>query len=158
LTGPAVFVSHGGEAFPSLTVVLQGDGVTVDLVGTTFIDKAGITSTTFKTVPDDPFSTFELTLAQGPDSALAANGDLCTSKLVMPSEFVGQNGAVLRQNTQIAVTGCATGAKALTRAQRLAQALRACHREKSRRTRAVCERQARRRYATSKRKTTGKKG
>jgi hypothetical protein len=79
LEGPAVFVSHGGEAFPSLTVVLQGDGVTVDLVGATFINKAGVTSTTFKTVPDAPFSTFELTLPQGPFSALAANGDLCAS-------------------------------------------------------------------------------
>ena len=55
LTGPAIFVSHGGEAFPSLTMVLQGDGVTIELVGTTFISKAGITSTTFKTVPDQPF-------------------------------------------------------------------------------------------------------
>ena len=44
LEGPAYFVSHGGEAFPSLIVVLQGYGVTVDLVGTTFISKAGITS------------------------------------------------------------------------------------------------------------------
>jgi hypothetical protein len=49
LEGPAIFVSHGGEAFPSLTMVLQGYGVTVDLVGTTFISKKGITSTTFKT-------------------------------------------------------------------------------------------------------------
>ena len=29
-------------------MVLQGYGVTVDLVGTTFISKSGITSTTFK--------------------------------------------------------------------------------------------------------------
>ncbi len=77
LEGPAIFVSHGGEAFPSLTMVLQGYGVTVDLVGTTFISKAGITSTTFKTVPDVPFNTFELTLPQGKYSALTANGNLC---------------------------------------------------------------------------------
>ncbi len=77
LEGPAIFVSHGGEAFPSLTMVLQGYGVTVDLVGSTFISKAGITSTTFKTVPDVPFNTFELTLPQGPYSALTANGNLC---------------------------------------------------------------------------------
>jgi hypothetical protein len=77
LEGPAYFVSHGGEAFPSLIVVLQGYGVTIDLVGSTFISKAGITSSTFKTVPDQPVTSFELTLPQGPFSALTANGDLC---------------------------------------------------------------------------------
>ncbi len=77
LTGPAIFVSHGDEAFPSLEIVLQGDGVTIDLVGATDI-KNGVTSTTFKTVPDTPFSTFELTLPEGKYSALAANGNLCS--------------------------------------------------------------------------------
>ena len=108
LTGPAIFVSHGGEAFPSLTMVLQGDGVTVDLVGTTFISKAGITSTTFKTVPDDPFSSFELTLPEGPYSALAANANLCTTKLAIPSEFIAQNGAEIHETTAISVEGCGT--------------------------------------------------
>jgi hypothetical protein len=77
LEGPAYFVSHGGEAFPSLIVVLQGYGVTLDLVGSTFISKQGITSSTFKTVPDAPVGSFELTLPQGKYSALAANGNLC---------------------------------------------------------------------------------
>jgi hypothetical protein len=138
LEGPAIFVSHGGEAFPSLEIVLQGYGVTIDLVGQTYISKSGITSTTFHTVPDQPFSSFELTLPEGPYSALAANGNLCaltTTKTVkkkvtvkvhghkktetrkvkeavagtlqMPNEFVGQNGAVIRQTTAIGVTGCA---------------------------------------------------
>jgi hypothetical protein len=106
LTGPAIFVSHGGEAFPSLTMVLQGYGVTVDLVGATFISRAGITSTTFKTVPDVPFDTFQLTLPQGKFSALAANGSLCKSKLAMPTSFVAQNGAQIHQSTRISVTGC----------------------------------------------------
>ncbi len=78
LEGPAYFVSNGGEAFPNLIIVLQGYGITIDLVGDTFISKTGITSTTFKTVPDQPFSSFELTLPEGPYSALAANGDLCS--------------------------------------------------------------------------------
>jgi hypothetical protein len=78
LAGPAYFVSHGGEAFPSLIVVLQGYGITIDLVGSTFISKAGITSSTFKTVPDQPVTSFELTLPQGKYSALAANGNLCS--------------------------------------------------------------------------------
>ena len=78
LTGPAYFVSHGGEAFPSLIVVLQGYGIKIDLVGTTFISKRGITSSTFKAVPDQPVTSFEITLPTGPYSALAANGNLCS--------------------------------------------------------------------------------
>jgi hypothetical protein len=112
LQGPAIFVSHGGEAFPSLTLVLQGYGITIDLVGTTDI-KNGVTSTTFKTVPDQPFSSFELTLPEGPYSALTAPGNLCTAKnLTMPTEFLAQNGAELKQNTKIAVTGCPKHKKA----------------------------------------------
>ena len=137
LTGPAIFVSHGGEAFPSLTMVLQGDGVTIDLVGTTYISKSGITSTTFKTVPDQPFSSFELTLPEGPYSALTTVGSLCAptttrtvnrkvtvrvkghkktetrrvtetvaAPLVMPTEFVAQNGTEIHESTPIDVTGC----------------------------------------------------
>ena len=137
LTGPVYFVSHGGEAFPSLEVVLQGYGVKVILVGSTFISKAGITSTTFKTVPDNPVSSFELTLPEGPYSALTANGNLCalthtvrakkrvkvrvhgrtrrvvrrTSRtvaqsLLVPAEFVAQNGATFKQRTVVGVTGC----------------------------------------------------
>jgi hypothetical protein len=111
LSGPVYFVSHGGEAFPSLIIVLQGDGVRVDLTGTTFINKAGITSTTLKTVPDVPVDTFELYLPERRYSALAANGSLCKSqsKLVIPTEFVAQNGLVLKQSTKIAVTGCKGG-------------------------------------------------
>ncbi len=106
LTGPVYFVSHGGEAFPALEVVLQGDGVRVDLVASTFISKAGITSSTFKSTPDVPFSSFELYLPEGKYSALAANGNLCKSKLTMPTAFTAQNGAVIHQSTPITVTGC----------------------------------------------------
>jgi hypothetical protein len=106
LEGPAIFVSHGGEAFPSLTMVLQGYGVTVDLVGTTFISKKGITSTTFKTVPDVPFNAFQLTLPEGKFSALAANGNLCKSKLAMPTEFLAQNGAKINESTKVSVASC----------------------------------------------------
>jgi hypothetical protein len=106
LSGPAIFVSHGNESFPSLIVVLQGYGVTVHLVGSTFISKQGITSSTFKTVPDVPVGSFELSLPEGPYSALAANGDLCKAKLTMPTEFVGQNGALIQTTTKIQATGC----------------------------------------------------
>ncbi len=120
LEGPAYFVSHGGEAFPSLIVVLQGYGVTIDLVGTTFISKQGITSSTFKTVPDAPVGSFELTLPQGKYSALAANGNLCKSKLQMPTEFLAQNGAKINESTKIAVTGCAKAKKVKKKTKRKA--------------------------------------
>jgi hypothetical protein len=76
LEGPVYFVSHGGAKFPDLVIVLQGYGVTVELHGETFISK-GITSSTFNSIPDVPFISFELILPQGPYSALAANGNLC---------------------------------------------------------------------------------
>jgi hypothetical protein len=106
LAGPAYFVSYGGAKFPELVIVLSGYGVTVQLHGETFISKAGITSSTFRTVPDVPIGTFELKLPQGSNSALAANGNLCTSTLKMPTTFTAQNGLVQKQSTPITVTGC----------------------------------------------------
>ncbi len=106
LTGPAYFVSYGGAKFPELVVVLQGYGVTLDLHGETFISKAGITSSTFHTIPDAPVGSFELNLPQGKYSALAANGNLCKSKLAMPTAFTAQNGIEIHQSTKIGVTGC----------------------------------------------------
>jgi len=106
LTGPAFFVSHGGAAFPDLILALKGYGVSFDLTGTTFISKAGITSSSFKQVPDVPINSFELTLPQGTNSALAANGNLCTSRLVMPTAFIAQDGAEIHQSTPIVATGC----------------------------------------------------
>jgi hypothetical protein len=108
LEGPAYFVSHGGAKFPELIVVLQGYGITIDLHGETFISKAGITSSTFHTVPDQPVTSFQLTLPQGPYSALAANGNLCKSKLAIPTAFTAQNGKTIHQSTKITVTGCPT--------------------------------------------------
>lgn len=105
LEGPAYFVSNGGSKWPELIVVLQGYGVTVQLHGETFINK-GITSSTFRTVPDVPVGTFELNLPEGPYSALAANGNLCTSTLKMPTLFIAQNGMRIKRSTPIATTGC----------------------------------------------------
>jgi hypothetical protein len=112
LMGPAYFVSYGGAKFPELVVVLQGYGVTLNLHGETFISKAGITSSTFHTIPDAPVGSFELTLPQGQFSALAANGNLCKSTLKMPTAFVAQNGAEIHESTKISVTGCPKAKKA----------------------------------------------
>ena len=105
LTGPAIFVSHGGAAFPDLDLVLTGDGVTVILVGNTNISK-GITTSDFAAVPDVPVSSFEVKLPIGKYSVLAAVGSVCKQRLLMPTTITAQNGKVIRQNTKISVSGC----------------------------------------------------
>jgi uncharacterized repeat protein (TIGR01451 family) len=119
LTGPVYFVSHGGAKFPDAVIVLQGDGVTVDLVGETFIKgKTGITSATFRNTPDVPFESIEVTVPSGPFSEFGANlpakahGSFCGQKLVMPTFFKAQNGLEIHQNTKVGVTGCPKARKA----------------------------------------------
>jgi hypothetical protein len=145
LIGPVYLVSHGGDAFPSPVVVLGSDGVRLNLVGSTTIDKTG-TSVSFTSTPDVPIDSFELYLPRGPHSLLGVNANLCAlakiitamhhttqrkhglivrrtirrrervpARLTMPTEFIAQNGAVIHQNTEIEVTGCATS-KATTSA------------------------------------------
>ncbi len=117
VSGPAYLVSHGGAAFPDLVVILQGEGVTLDLVGSIDI-KHGVTSSTFASIPDAPINTFELKLPEGPHSGLTAvlpakaKGSLCGTALTMPTTLTGQNGAQIKQSTKIAVTGCAKPKKA----------------------------------------------
>jgi hypothetical protein len=117
LIGPAYLVSHGSVAFPDLEIVLQGEGVTLVLDSRTRI-RRGITSSTFGSVPDVPISTFDLVLPEGPHSVLAANlrgrakGSMCRQRLAVPTAITGQNGAIVRQTTRIAVSGCATARRA----------------------------------------------
>jgi hypothetical protein len=106
LTGPVIFVSHGGAAFPDLDLVLKGDGVTVILVGNTNISKA-ITTSNYASVPDVPISSFEVRLPTGKDSVLGAVANLCKpSALLMPTVITAQNGKVIKQSTHIAVGSC----------------------------------------------------
>jgi hypothetical protein len=105
LTGSAYLVSHGGESFPDLDIVLEGDGVKVILTGNTKITK-GITSSTFASIPDVPVTSFVLNLPVGPHSALTAIGGLCLKPLQMPTTITAQSGAVVKQSTRISVSGC----------------------------------------------------
>ncbi len=132
LKGPAYFVSHGGAKYPELIMVLTGeDGVTVQVHGETFISKQGITTATFATVPDVPFSTFELTLPKREYPALSANGNLCQAqaagKLLMPTEMVGQNGLRINQSTKITVTGCPKSVKKASHKRKKARRGRVGH-------------------------------
>jgi hypothetical protein len=111
LTGPAYLVSHGSAEFPDVEFVLQGEGIELVLDGKTDIKK-GITYSRFESAPDAPFTTFDTVFPTGPHSALTANVpeaekfSLCGTTLVMPTTITGQNGAVIKQNTHIVVTGC----------------------------------------------------
>jgi hypothetical protein len=156
LTGPAYLVSHGGAEFPDVEFVLQGEGITLVLDGKTDI-KHGITYSRFESAPDAPFTVFETELPAGPHGVLAPNVpekedfSLCKASLAMPTEITGQNGAVINQTTNIAVTGCGgvlpSKTAKPTRAQLLANALKACHKDKHKHKRVACEKQARKRYA-----------
>ena len=63
-------------------------------------------------MPDAPISSFELKLPTGKYSVLGANlplkarYNLCGQKLAMPTEIIGQNGAVVKQATKVGVSGC----------------------------------------------------
>lgn len=136
LVGPAYLVSHGGAAFPDVEFVLQGEGVEVILDGNTDIKKGITYSkfetvpdapiSSFETVlPQGPHS------ALAANTSLCATTKTITVKkrvtarsqghtrrvtksvketvaapLEMPTVITAQNGAVLKQSTKIAVTGC----------------------------------------------------
>jgi hypothetical protein len=159
LSGPAYLVSHGGAAFPDVEIVLQGEGVEIILDGKTDI-KDGITYSKFESTPDAPFTSFETVLPAGPHSAFTADVpetksyNLCGETLTMPTVITGQNGAVIEQKTNIAVTGCGgvlpSKAVKLTSVRLLAKALKACRKKKSKSKRLACEKQARKHYEVRK--------
>ncbi|MGH2903271.1 MAG: hypothetical protein ACRDK7_06775 [Solirubrobacteraceae bacterium] len=154
LRGPVYFVSHAGAKFPELVTVLEGDAITIDLASETHIASTGIISSTFASVPEVPVTSFELRLPEQTNSALASPaGNLCGRTLTTPTSVIAASGATLIQATPITITGCAASdpkPKALTRAQKLKRALKACrHKDKGhnkRHERRACEALARSRY------------
>jgi hypothetical protein len=157
LVGPAYLVSYGSAAFPDVEFVLQGEGILLLLDGKTDIKK-GVTYSRFESVPDAPVSMFETVLPAGPHSALtaavaeSAKFSLCGTSLSMPTEITGQNGALIKTTTKVAITGCASAKK---KSDALAKALAACKKQyaHSKKKRAACEARARKKYPG---KTAGK--
>jgi hypothetical protein len=106
-----------------------------------------------------PFENIEVSIPTGRYSEFGANlphesYDFCGQKLVVPTLFKAQNGLEIHQNTPVAVTGCP---KPLTAKQKLAAALKACHKKHATK-RATCEKAARKAYGarTSKHANTKK--
>ncbi len=105
LAGPVYLVAHAGEAHPALVAVLDGGGLALELTATTTTSR-GITTVTFTGLPDVPLATFEVTLPQGPHSALTADGSLCKGTFSAATELTGQNGATISQADKLTVQGC----------------------------------------------------
>ncbi len=161
LSGPAYLVSHGSAEFPDVEFVLQGEGITLILDGKTDI-KHGITYSKFESAPDAPFTLFETDLPAGPHSVLTPNVpenedfSLCRTSLQMPTTITAQDGAVIEQATDVAVTGCGAVESfkkhKLTQAQLLTKALKACKTKYAKRKhkRLACDKQARKHYGAKK--------
>ena len=76
-----------------MILVLQGDGVRIDLTGGLFVSQKNITSVAFRTIPDVPIRRLELILPEGKSSIFAASASLCKSPLHMSTAITAQNGA-----------------------------------------------------------------
>jgi uncharacterized repeat protein (TIGR01451 family) len=107
LAGPAYLVSHGGAAFPDIVLVLQSQGVRIDLTGALYVDAHNITSTTFRTIPDVPIRRLDLVLPEGRGSVLAASAGLCTKRpLVISYVINAQDNARVKHTVKVPVEGC----------------------------------------------------
>jgi hypothetical protein len=113
LVGPAYLVSYGSAKFPNVVFVLQGEGVTLDVEGESFVSNSGALKVTVPAVPDAPFSTFETVLPSGLDSQFTsvksssqAVSSQCGENMVAPISMVGQNGAESSEQVKVKVSGC----------------------------------------------------
>jgi hypothetical protein len=111
LSGTIYLVAHGGATLPSLVMLLQGNGIEVELAGSLAISRAGAISAAFRTLPDAPISAFELSLPRGPHSILGAIGSPCGRPLELPYRLTDQSGREINATARITVSGCPRRAK-----------------------------------------------
>lgn len=111
LIGPTYLLSASGRSsgtLPKIVLVLQADGVRIDLTGSLNVSANNVTTVTFSSVPDILVRRLAITLPEGRDSMLAAGLSLCTrrARLRIESVLVGQNGARRTGRFGVAVSGC----------------------------------------------------
>lgn len=99
-----MFVSRGRDQVPSPSVILQGDGVTLILQGSTAINTHGVATVAFNSIPDVPLQSLELYLPQGAHSLVTANTDLCAltrTALVTRRVKVREQGRTVRRSERV---------------------------------------------------------
>jgi hypothetical protein len=117
LTGPVYFVrgerkdpksGRTIKTLPKLFLPLSADGVTIYINAASEVRDNHLV-TTFDSLPDAPFSSFDLQIDGGKHGILAVSGaDVCAGTQVADAQFTGQNNKVV--NVGIAMgTPCALG-------------------------------------------------
>jgi len=117
LTGPVYFVrgerkdpksGRTIKTLPKLFLPLSADGVTIYINAASEVRDNHLV-TTFDTLPDAPFSSFDLQIDGGKHGILAVSGaNVCAGTQVADAQFTGQNNKVV--NVGIAMgTPCALG-------------------------------------------------
>jgi hypothetical protein len=113
LIGPVYLVSYGSAKFPDVVLLLQGEGVTLEADGQSFVSHTGALRVTFASVPDAPFSSLETVLPAGQfsqftsvKSSAQAKSSQCGENLLAPLALTGHNGAALTETTKLQITGC----------------------------------------------------
>lgn len=98
LVGPA-YLRSSAEGLPDLALKLKGQ-VEVDAIGR--VDSVNERyRSTFKTVPDVPFSKIVLDLAGGSKGLLQNSESLCGRNRSASARMVGQNGAIFNARTKL---------------------------------------------------------
>jgi hypothetical protein len=117
LTGPVYFVrgerkdpksGRTIKTLPKLFIPLSADGVTVYINASSSV-KGNKLVTTFDTLPDAPFSSFDLQINGGKHGILAVSGtNVCAGTQIANADYTGQNGKVFSDGVTMG-TPCALG-------------------------------------------------
>jgi hypothetical protein len=112
LSGPTYLVSRGTAARPEIVIILQGEGVVLELSGSLKISSSNALIFSIGDVPDAEISSLQVNLPAGPGAVLGANdlskatGSLCGKRLVLRMNVTGQNGVAVKAAPRVSVTGC----------------------------------------------------
>jgi hypothetical protein len=118
LSGSIYLVEHSGSALPSMAMVLEGDGLEVELEGALSLSRKGAPIVTFKRLPDVRISSLAVTLPRGPRSILGAIANPCDERLYLGYSLADHAGIEEKGRARIAVPGCPLRGKARNRAGR----------------------------------------